>query len=55
MQPASLALGFGLGVLASGLLATLAATLSAAVAWRWAKALDRGGINIDIRQDPPTP
>ena len=55
MHLAPIALGFGLVVLASGMLATLADTLAAAVGWRWAQAIDRNGIDIHIKQDPTPP
>lgn len=48
MSFASLALGFGLGVLFAAVLGLVALLVVAGVCWRWARAAERSGIDITI-------
>lgn len=51
MSLASLALGFGLGVLSTGLLVTVGGAVAASVAWRWARAVERTGFDLAIKTE----
>ncbi len=53
MNLAPLALGFALGVIASGLVVVPLAITGLAVAWRWAKAVEKAGFAITLRQERP--
>jgi hypothetical protein len=45
---AGAAIGFGVGVLLSGLVVTAALAVGAVLAWRYAKAIESTGIDIKI-------